>query len=276
MPEIIHTTGITGFIGRNLLPALLEKYETVVNHKRLSSKSRYTLYTSNGKEDLDQYDLPGRNESSTLLHLATHYNPKPKNQGEEGADEIISANYLFPKNIASAFKKVISISSYSQLLDKEYQNFYSEAKTWFNEWCEPRVDDLVKVYLFDSFGSGDTRNKVVDAFIKSSIASKNIQIPETEININLTEVSEIVEGIINAIDLPGGDYSIKSENDISIETLAKKIIEIEPTKTQIIKRGSSTNLLNKINTLPENIYKKAMNSKLNDQLKKRFYEIKAT
>ena len=171
---------------------------------------------------------------------------------------------------------MISISSYSQLLDKEYQNFYSEAKTWFNEWCEPRVDDLVKVYLFDSFGSGDTRNKVVDAFIKSSIASKNIQIPETEININLTEVSEIVEGIISAIDLPGGDYSIKSENDISIETLAKKIIEIEPTKTQIIKRGSSTNLLNKINTLPENIYKKAMNSKLNDQLKKRFYEIKAT
>ena len=277
MSEIIHTTGITGFIGRNLLPALLEKYETVVNHKRLSSKSRYTFYTSNGKEDMDEgiylSDLPGMNKSSTLLHLATHYNPKPKNGDEEA--KINEANYLFPKSIASGFKKVISISSYSQLLDKEYQNFYSETKTWFNEWCESRVDDLVKVYLFDSFGSGDTRNKVVDAFIKSSIASENIQIPETEIKINLTEVSEIVEGIINAIDLPGGDYSIKSENDISIESLAKKIIEIEPTKTQIIKSGSSTNLLDKINTLPENIYKNVMNSNLNEQLKRRFYEIKA-
>ena len=277
MSEIIHTTGITGFIGRNLLPALLEKYETVVNHKRLSSKSRYTLYTSNGKEDMDEdiylSDLPGMNKPSTLLHLATLYNPKPKNEEEKA--KINEANYLFPKSIASGFKKVISISSYSQLLDKEYQNFYSETKTWFNEWCEPRVDDLVKIYLFDSFGSGDTRNKVVDAFIKSSIASENIQIPETEININLTEVSEIVEGIINAIDLPGGDYSIKSENDISIESLAKKIIEIEPTKTQIIKSGSSTNLLDKINTLPENIYKKVMNSNLNDQLKRRFNEIKA-
>ena len=277
MSEIIHTTGITGFIGRNLLPALLEKYEIVVNHKRLSSTKKYTLYTSNGKEDMDEdiylSDLPGMNKSSTLLHLATHYNPKPKNGDEEA--KIKEANYLFPKSIASAFKKVISISSYSQLLDKEYQNFYSETKTWFNEWCENRVDDLVKVYLFDSFGSGDTRNKVVDAFIKSSISSENIQIPETEININLTEVSEIVEGIINAIDLPGGDYSIKSENDISIESLAKKIIEIEPTKTQIIKSGSSTNLLDKINILPENIYKKAMNSNLNDQLKRRFYEIKA-
>ena len=34
------------------------------------------------------------------------------------------------------------------------------------------------------------------------------------------------------------------------------------------------NLLDKINSLPENIYGKTMNSDLTDQLKKRFYEIK--
>ena len=75
--------------------------------------------------------------------------------------------------------KVMSQSSYVQLLDDEYKNFYSETKTWFNEWCETRVHDLVKIYLFDSFGKGDTRNKVVDAFIKSSILSENIKIPDT-------------------------------------------------------------------------------------------------
>ena len=74
--------------------------------------------------------------------------------------------------------------------------------------------------------------------------------------------------------MPGGDYSIKSKNDISLENLAKKIVEIEPTKTKIIKSGSATNLLDKIKSLPENIYKKTMNSDLNDQLKRRFYEIK--
>jgi nucleoside-diphosphate-sugar epimerase len=269
LSEIIHTTGITGFIGRNLLPALLEKYEAVINHKRFSSKNRYTLYTSNIKKDMDSFDSY---KSSTLLHLATHYNPKPKN--EEEIAEINEANYLFPKNIASGFEKVISISSYIQLLDDEYQNFYSETKTCFNQWCESRVDDLVKIYLFDSFGTGDTRNKVVDAFIKSSIVSENIQIPNSEIIINLTEVSEIVEGILNSIDLPGGDYSIKSKNDISLENLAKKIVEIEPTKTKIIKSGSAMNLLDKINALPENIYRKTLNSDLADQLKKRFYEIK--
>jgi len=269
LSEIIHTTGITGFIGRNLLPALLEKYEAIINHKRFSSKNRYTLYTSKTKEDIDSFDSY---KSSTLLHLATHYNPKPKNEDEIA--EINEANYLFPKNIASSFEKVISISSYIQLLENEYQNFYSETKTLFNEWCESKVDDLVKIYLFDSFGAGDTRNKVVDAFIKSSIVSENIQIPETEIIINLTEVSEIVEGILDSIDLPGGDYSIKSKNDISLENLAKKIVEIEPTKTKIIKNGSATNLLDKINSLPENIYRKTMNSDLTGQLKRRFYEIK--
>ena len=40
MSEIIHTTGITGFIGRNLLPALLEKYEK-------SNKIDQILITSN-------------------------------------------------------------------------------------------------------------------------------------------------------------------------------------------------------------------------------------
>jgi hypothetical protein len=74
--------------------------------------------------------------------------------------------------------------------------------------------------------------------------------------------------------LPGGDYSIKSKNDISLENLAKKIVEIEPTKTKIIKSGSATNLLDKINALPENIYRKTLNADLDDQLKKRFYEIK--
>ena len=273
MSKIIHTTGITGFIGRSLLPALLKKYEKVINHNRLTNKHAYTIYSNEGSKDIDSHDLYG---SKVLLHLATHYDPKPKNNHDKGAKEIVDANYLFPKNIAYLYDKVISISSYSQLLDKEYQNLYSNTKTQFNEWCKSKVRELVKVYLFDSFGSGDTRNKVVDSFIKSSIASKNIQIPETEIKLNLTEVSEIVEGIINAIDLPQGDYSIKSKNDISLENLAKKILEIEPTNTQIIKKGSSTNLLDKIENLPSNIYKRVLNSNLDEQLKKRFYEIKKT
>ena len=68
--------------------------------------------------------------------------------------------------------------------------------------------------------------------------------------------------------------SIKSKNDISLEDLAKKIVKIEPTKTKIIKNGSATNLLDKMDSSPENIYKETMNSDLTDQLKRRFYEIK--
>ena len=129
-----------------------------------SKKTRYTLYSSDGKEEINFCD-----PSPVLLHLATNYNPNPRSIEEE--KEIREANYLFPKNIAANFSKVISICSYQQLLDAKYQNLYSETKTEFNKWCQSKVDQFIKIYLFDSFGYGDTRNKVVDVFIKNSIES---------------------------------------------------------------------------------------------------------
>ena len=141
MSEIIHTTGITGFIGRNLLPLLLKKYRKVINHNRKPKKTTYTLYTSDGIEEINFCD-----PSSILLHLATNYNPNPKSIEEE--KEIREANYFFPKNIAANFSKVISICSYQQLLGEKYQNLYSETKTEFNEWCQSKVDQFIKIYLF--------------------------------------------------------------------------------------------------------------------------------
>ncbi len=269
MSEIIHTTGITGFIGRNLLPLLLKKYRKVINHNRKSKKTRYTLYTSDGIEEINFCD-----SSPILLHLATNYNPNPKSIEEE--KEIREANYFFPKNIAANFSKVISICSYQQLLGEKYQNLYSETKTEFNEWCQSKVDQFIKIYLFDSFGYGDTRNKVVDVFIKNSIKSKDLFIPETNVEINLTEVSEITNGIMKSIDLPSGSYSLKSENNIALVDLARKLIEFTNSNSKIIEKGKIINLISKINNEPENIYESINNLSFDDQLRNRIDEIKKT
>jgi len=267
LSEVIHTTGITGFIGRNLLPLLIKKYKKVINHNRRSNKTRYTLYTSDGKEEVDSCD-----SSPILLHLATNYNPNPKSVREE--EEIRDANYLFPKNIAADFSKVISICSYQQLLDEEYQNLYSKTKTEFNEWCESKVDQFIKVYLFDSFGHGDIRNKVVDVFIRNSIASDDLFIPKNEIEINLTEVSEIANGIMKSINLSSGSYSLKSQNNISLFELAKKIIKFTNSDSKVVRNRKIINLISKIKKEPKNIYEIINNLSFDDQLKNRIDEIK--
>ncbi len=274
MPEIIHTTGITGFLGKTILPYLLKNFNAVINHGRQDGNKPITLFTTTEeiihetkveKNDIKKY------ESNLLLHMATNYNPFPKNSSEVKA--VIEANVTFPIKVASSFKKVISLSSYQQLLSEKDQNIYSRTKNEFNEWCFNHIDQYSQVYLFDSFGSKDTRGKIVDVFLHNSLSGKDLTIPENEVVINLSHSSEIVESILGSLKLKFGNYCIKSENNISLEKLAKLAINLTNSDSRIIKSGNIENYIEKIKSLPKNIYQKNNSLSLKDQLKNRLNEI---
>ncbi|MFL2737120.1 MAG: NAD-dependent epimerase/dehydratase family protein [Gammaproteobacteria bacterium] len=274
MPEIIHTTGITGFLGKTILPYLLKNFNAVINHGRQDGNKPITLFTTTEeiihetkveKNDIKKY------ESNLLLHMATNYNPFPKNSSEVKA--VIEANVTFPIKVASSFKKVISLSSYQQLLSEKDQNIYSRTKNEFNEWCFNHIDQYSQVYLFDSFGSKDSRGKVVDVFLNNSLSGKDLKIPENEVVINLSHSSEVVESILGSLKLKFGNYCIKSKNNISLEKLAKLAINLTNSDSRIIKSGNIENHIEKIKNLPKNIYQKNNSLSLEDQLKNRLNEI---
>ena len=274
MPEIIHTTGITGFLGKTILPYLLKNFNAVINHGRQDGNKPITLFTTTEeiihetkveKNDIKKY------ESNLLLHMATNYNPFPKNSSEVKA--VIEANVTFPIKVASSFKKVISLSSYQQLLSEKDQNIYSRTKNEFNEWCFNHIDQYSQVYLFDSFGSKDSRGKVVDVFLNNSLSGKDLKIPENEVVINLSHSSEVVESILGSLKLKFGNYCIKSKNNISLEKLAKLSINLTNSDSRIIKSGNIENHIEKIKNLPKNIYQKNNSLSLEDQLKNRLNEI---
>jgi nucleoside-diphosphate-sugar epimerase len=274
LPEIIHTTGITGFLGKTILPYLLKNFNAVINHGRQDGNKPLTLFTKTEqiihetkveKNDIKKY------ESNLLLHMATNYNPFPKNSFEEKA--VVEANISFPKKIASTYEKVISLSSYQQLLSEKYQNIYSRTKNEFNEWCFNHIDQYSQVYLFDSFGSKDSRGKVVDVFLNNSLSGKDLKIPENEVVINLSHSSEVVESILGSLKLKFGNYCIKSKNNISLEKLAKLAINLTNSDSRIIKSGNIENHIEKIKNLPKNIYQKNNSLSLEDQLKNRLNEI---
>ena len=223
MHKIVYATGLTGFIGSNLLPFLLESYDVVINFARNNS---VIIYKKNDTEQMAfsskiLIDYP----SNIFINLATLYNPKPLSIKD--FNNLIESNINFPLNIIEillGFNKklnIVNTSSYMQLLPLKFQNQYSLSKEIFLSRISNNLQNIKNLYLFDSFGKGDTRNKVIDIFIKNIKNNKNISIPSNDIHINISYVDDICTSIKGSIELPGGNYSILSPDTITLELLAK-------------------------------------------------------
>jgi len=275
--KIIYTTGLTGFIGQNVLKKIIYDYDAVVNFGREKKITIYQqsvdpVYKDFSVEELQKYP------SDILLHLATYYNPSPINLAEEELLE--KSNFYFPKSLSKilknlGLKRIISSSSYLQLPDLKQKSLYSKTKNKFISWAKSEFE-VTEVFLFDTFGKNDQRSKVLDVFIKNSIANRDIQIPSISVDINLTHVEEIADSLISSIGLTPNQYMIMSNNHLTIRQLAESIISIEKTSTKIKATMKGDNLLNKINSFPENIYINSLKNNFYEQIKRQYNDIKQT
>ena len=275
MPNIIYTTGITGFIGQHLLKKLINEYDITVNFGRNKKISIYQsslnpIYKNFNLNELETY------QSDSIFHLATYYNPNPKYLSEE--DLLEESNFNFPFTLCNdlkklGLKKIISTSSYMQLLDSEHQNLYSETKNKFINWTKSEFE-VTEIFLFDTFGPNDQRNKVLDVFIKNVILNQDINIPSTKIDINLTHVEEIVNTLIKCPELSAGQYMIMSNNQTTIEELAKSVIALNKTSVKIKANLEAKNFFENINSFPSNIYQKTLELDFQEQLMERNNEIR--
>ena len=275
MPNIIYTTGITGFIGQHLLQKLINEYDITVNFGRNKKISIYQsslnpIYKNFNLNELEAY------QADSIFHLATYYNPNPKDLSEE--DLLEESNFNFPFTLCNdlkklGLKKIISTSSYMQLLDSEHQNLYSETKNKFINWAKSEFE-VTEIFLFDTFGPNDQRNKALDVFIKNAISNQDINIASSKIDINLTHVEEVVNTLIKCPYLSAGQYMIISNNQTTIEELAKSVIALNKTSTKIKANLEAKNFFENINVFPDNIYQKTLELDFQDQLKERNNEIR--
>ena len=275
MLKIIYTTGITGFIGQHLLKKLINEYDITVNFGRNKKISIYQsslnpIYKDFNLNELEVY------QADSIFHLATYYNSKPKDLSEE--DLLEESNFNFPFTLCNdlkklGLKKIISTSSYMQLLDSGHQNLYSETKNKLISWARSEFE-VTEIFLFDTFGPNDQRNKVLDVFIRNVISNQDINIPSTKIDINLTHVEEIVNTLIKCPELSAGQYMIMSNNQTTIEELAKSVIALNKTSAKIKTNLDAKNFFENINSFPSNIYQKTLELDFQDQLKERNNEIR--
>jgi hypothetical protein len=160
-----------------------------------------------------------------------------------------------------------------QLLDSEHQNLYSETKNKFINWAKSEFE-VTEIFLFDTFGPNDQRNKALDVFIKNAISNQDINIASSKIDINLTHVEEVVNTLIKCPELSANQYMIMSNNQTTIEELAKSVIALNKTSAKIKANLEAKNFFENINVFPDNIYQKTLELDFQDQLKERNNEIR--
>lgn len=272
----IYTSGLTGFIGKNLLPGLLEQYDHVLNFHR---DNKATIHTKNYQKSINvSQKLIKTYNSKYFIHLATLYRPHSKSLNE--LEETIQSNVTFVLNLIETYLpkeiEIINISSYMQLLDIKYQNTYSLSKEIINIYLKDNKFRHKNIYLFDSFGKKDTRNKVVDIFIKKIMSDQIIKIPVNNIEINLSCVEDICTSIIRAIDMPDGNYSVMSGTTITLDELLNILIEIIGKKVAIERGAKGINYMDKVLGIPTNIFHTDSSVTFKERLEERINEIKET
>lgn len=275
MLKTIYVTGITGFIGSNLLSYLHKSFDQIVNFTR----NEYIQIID--REKLKEIKFSNKfiidNPSNFLINLATLYQPYPRTFKD--LERLVEANILFPAGVINNFNsienfKIINAVSYHQLLDFNAQNIYSLSKELFKKFIDNQMFEIVNIYIFDTFGTGDSRNKVTDIFIKNVLSGQPITIPKNEININLSDVESVSNSLAKSISLPPGSYSLMSPDTVSLENLALKIMKISKKEVKLIKQNIGNNYFNDIKVFPKNIYSPHLNSSLDETLSKRIFEIK--
>jgi len=234
--------------------------------------SKFQTITIDGviEDDLDNFDCE-HFPSSIFLNLATFYEPKPSSM--QKMTQLVESNILFPiktlEEISSTRElKIINTQSYMQLLPAALQNPYSLTKEIFAHYVEQNLFRHTNLYVFDTFGDGDTRGKVVDSFARKIFNGEPIYIPENTITLNLLHAPDVCNAIMDAMKLKEGNYSIMSQNNISLEDLAILIMRLMDKKTTIIKSGEGQDLIKSIEIFPENIISQSC-SDLEDALSQR-------
>ncbi len=275
MSDIIYTTGGTGFIGKNLINDFITNNRIVINFER-NKKVSIISKTKNIKKNFSKSILKDY-PANILINLATYYNTNPKDVKE--FDRLLQSNINFPIDTISSIKSireilVINACSYMQLLPNHNQNIYSQTKQLFKMYYEGLNQKMINIYLFDTFGTGDKRSKVIDTFINKIHNNKEIIIPNNKVELNIAHINDVVYSIKKSLKIKPGNYLIRSPYEMSLKKLAIKLMNLMENKVKITHKGSHENLLRLVDAKKnKNIFISKSDTTIDTQLISRINEI---
>ena len=230
-------TGHTGFIGQELTKNLKHNFEIFrISRNDFLEKNKFFKIKIHINE-IKINNLKKFNKNF-LFHLATYYEPKPKSIVD--INNIIDSNLLFGLRILNTmgykfFSKILLTQSYLELLNKKQMTLYAKTKSIFANEVEKKLPKkVIKTYLYDTFGLSDSREKLVNIWLKKLILNKPITIYSKNTVVNLSS-REFISKVISKIKLiKPGSYEIRSEVEMKLIELVDFLKEITKSKSNII------------------------------------------
>ena len=255
MMDKILVTGSTGFIGRSLVSNLLKNRKKVYAIIRKSEKN--IKFATKTKKQFRNY-LPIffsknselRNKISNikphiLVNLATNYLPNPS---DKEIHSVIDSNIVFPTLILdicckSRISKIINICSTMQCHKNQIdnpQNFYALTKILFKKTMSYYQKIYSKkiflnLYIGDTYGSNDTRKKILPIIIKNYKSNKKTSILTKNLKLNILHIEDIITGLkilINDVK-KSSDYFVKSEKPLDLFNVIKNYNSTKKRKVKL-------------------------------------------
>tara|TARA_B100001245_G_C22867073_1_gene417005 strand:- start:577 stop:1458 length:882 start_codon:yes stop_codon:yes gene_type:complete len=251
----ILVTGSTGFIGRSLVSNLLKNRKKVYAIIRKSEKN--IKFATKTKKQFRNY-LPIffsknselRNKISNikphiLVNLATNYLPNPS---DKEIHSVIDSNIVFPTLILdicckSRVSKIINICSTMQCHKNQIdnpQNFYALTKILFKKTMSYYQKIYSKkiflnLYIGDTYGSNDTRKKILPIIVKNYKSNKKTSILTKNLKLNILHIEDIITGLkilINDVK-KSSDYFVKSEKPLDLFNVIKNYNSTKKRKVKL-------------------------------------------
>ena len=249
-------TGATGFIGKNLMELLsLNKIDFCCIIRPTTDTSfldsnDFKYFLDNGQIENLIAHMKSENYSG-IIHLASLFIAEHK---KKQINELITSNILFGTKLveAAVLSKVkwliISGTFWAQFDGEQYNpaNLHAATKQAFEDilkfYAETSNIVCTTLKLNDTYGDGDTREKVFNLWKQISNTGQTIDMSPGEQLIDIVHVSKVTEAFLKLIKLLEKEdakkhqlksYYVSSNNNISLKDLAVRFERENNTKLNI-------------------------------------------
>ena len=262
-------TGGAGFIGSHLTEKLLQRQDEVVVIDDLSTGSRRNIAKVLGHPNFKFVFDTVRNyetmhilaqQCDVIFHLAAAVGVKLIVDQPVRTIETNIHGTEVVLEVANKFQKKVMLVSSSEVYGKSKKSTFAEdddsvlGSTRFSRWsyaCSKAIDEflalayyrqydlpVIVVRLFNTVGERQTGQygMVIPRFVEWALANEPIQIHGSGKQSRcFTYVGDVVEALIELMicpDTPGRVYNLGSSEEISIESLADKIIALTGSQSE--------------------------------------------
>ncbi len=236
MKKNILMTGVTGFLGSNIIKKLINENYNVIALKRSFSN---TYRIDDVADNINFYNIGqvalenifAENKIDIILHCATNY-------GRRDIEplSLMQANLTMPLQLLELGKKtrVNCFINTDTILDKRV-SYYSLSKNQFREWLELYAKEMVcvNVALEHFYGPYDDNTKFVSYIIDSILNNaQKIDLTEGDQKRDFIYIDDVVDAFITIIE--------------NIETLEKGFFRYEIGTGQSMKLKNFVKLVKSI------------------------------